>query len=449
MLRELMQPEIIELISKSDWRELRIALSTWPTPEIAELILELPNRDRVLLFRTLHRDISADVFSYLEHEQRDELLRNLTDHETRDLLADLSPDDRTSLLEEMPAKATRRLLNLLSPEDLKEARELLGYPEDSIGRLMTPDFVAVRPEWTIAKALEHLRLFGKDSETVNRIYVTEKNGKLIDDILLRSVILAKETDTISSLLDFNFVSLSAFDDQEEAVRKMEKYDIVAIPVVDSEGKLLGIVTFDDIMDISEEEATEDFQKISAINPVDQSYLIASSFTMWSKRLPWLLGLLFANFITAALITSFSSNITAEAALALAAFIPLLLGTAGNTGTQSSTLIVRSLAIEDIDISDWFKVLKKEMFTGLLLGLALAVLTYLRGFIGDNESLNLTLIISISMIVLVLWANIIGALLPILLAKLKLDPAVISSPFIATFSDITGIIIYFTIAMWLM
>lgn len=447
MLKELMKPEIYELIDNHKWRDLKEILSNWPAPEIAELLLDIDKYGRVLLFRALPRELSSDVFSYFEHDQREILLRELTDQETKELLADMSPDDRTSLLEELPAKATKTLLNLLSPDDLKEARELLGYPEESIGRLMTPDFVAVRPEWTIDKCIEHIRIFGKDSETINRIYITDREGKLIDDIVLRYIILADKDDLVAKLCDYTVVSVSAFDDQEEAVRTMEKYDIAALPVVDSEGKLVGIVTFDDIMDISEEEATEDFQRISAINPVDQTYLNASKWRLTTKRFPWLMGLLFANFVTAAIISMFSETI--EAVVALTFFIPLLIGTAGNTGTQSATLIIRSLAIEDVEIGDWWRVLKKEMFIGLVLGISLGLLTYGRGIIEGHNSFDLAIIISFSMLVLVVWANLIGALLPLILARFNLDPAVISSPFIATFIDITGIIIYFNIANWVL
>lgn len=450
MLKELLKPEIKELIEQRFWTDLKDILQSWPAPEIVELLLDIDDKtDRVFLFRALPREISAEVFSYLEYEQRDNLLYDLTDQETRQLLEDLPPDDRTALLEELPGQVTRRLLNLLNPEDLREARTLLGYPEDSIGRLMTPDFVAVRPEWTVRQALTHIRKFGKHSETVNRIYVTDKTAKLLDDVLLRNIILADESETISNLMDFNVVSVSAFDDQEQAVATMEKYDIAAIPVVDSMGQLVGIITFDDIFDIQEEEATEDFQKISGINPMDQSYLSASIWKLWVKRFPWLLILLFTNFITAGVISHY--RFVLESVVILASFMPLLTGTAGNSGTQSATLIIRSIATGDVHFKDWFKVLRKELIVGLMLGGALAILTYARTLVetAPAGSENLPWVISLSMVILVLWSNMIGSLLPIVLSKLKLDPAVISSPFIATFTDVTGMLIYFNIAIWLL
>jgi len=446
MLKELLKPEIMELIDDRKWTDLKNGLKDWPTPEIADLLLDIEKPDRVVLFRALPRDISADVFAYLEYEKRDSLLKELTDQETKTLLADMNPDDRTALLEELPDKATRRLINLLSPEDLKEARELLGYPEESIGRLLTPDFVAIRANWTVREALDHIRKFGRDSETLYRIYVTE-NGKLIDDIMLRYLILSDESTPISDLMDYTCVRLSAYDDQEEAVRTMERYDISALPVVDSEGKLVGIVTFDDIMDVYSEEVTEDFQRISGINPVDQSYLHASVLKLWSKRIPWLLGLMFANFITAAVISVYAEVL--EVIIALSFFIPLLIGTAGNTGTQSATLVIRSLAVEEFPTGTWLKILIKELLIGLLLGFILGVITYIRGIIGEHGSLDLAIIISLTMVVLVIWANLLGAVLPLLLSKMKLDPAVVSSPLVATLVDVTGIVIYFNIAIWLL
>jgi magnesium transporter len=445
MLKELLKPEIKELIDKRSWNDLKNVLDTWPAPEVADLLLDIDKSDRVLLFRVLPRDLSADVFTFFDHDERDDLLREMTNQETRILLSELDPDDRTELLAELPSKATRRMLNLLNPEDLKEARQLLGYPEDSIGRLMTPDFVAARPDWTVAKTLEQIRRFGKDSETINRIYIIDKSGKLLDDIMLRYIILSDADKKISELMDYNVVSVSAFDDQEEAVRSMERYDIGALPVVDSQEQLVGIVTFDDVIDVQAEEATEDFQKTSAINPVDQSYMSAGIFKLWWKRIPWLFVLLIANSITAGFMSNFEEALQAQ--LALIYFIPLLIGTAGNSGTQSATLVIRSIALGSLQLKDWWRVLKKELTVGLLLGIVLGMLTFLGGYIHKDGSVNLAIVISLSILVMILWANIIGSLLPLILEKLGLDPAVISSPFIATLIDVTGLLIYFNIAIW--
>ncbi|MBX3043029.1 MAG: magnesium transporter [Candidatus Kapabacteria bacterium] len=447
MLKELLKPEIHELIYTRNWTDLREILCSWPPPEIVDLFLDVEKTDRVLIFRALPREVAAEVFSYLDGDQKDTFLVDLTDQETRNLLADLPPDDRTELLEELPSKVTRRLMSLLDPDDLKEARELLGYPEESVGRRMTPDFVAVRSYWTIHKALHHIRKFGKDSETINRVYVTDKSGKLLDDIKLRSIILAEEDASISDLMDYNVVSLSAFDDQEKAVKMLEKYDLIAIPIVDSLGVLVGIVTFDDVMDISEEETTEDFQKIGGMNPVEQSYQSAGVFKLWFKRVPWLIALLFANFLTVQAIEHFDWVYMQMVALAL--FPTMLIGTAGNSGTQSATLIIRSIAVEGLNFDHWFEVMKKEIMVGLLLGLTLGAIAFLRGYLIDDPGHKIAIIVGLSMVVMVLWANLVGGLLPLFLNKMKFDPAVISSPFMATLIDFTGMIIYFNLSIWIL
>lgn len=444
MLKELLKPDIEELINLRLWTDLREVLELWPPPEIAEFLLNIKKYDRVLLFRALGRELSSEVFSYLEYEQRDELLKELTDQETREILEDLSPDDRTSLLEELPAKVTLRMLNLLSGEDLKEARYLLGYPEDSVGRRMTPDFVAIKEDWTIKQALEHIRKFGIDSETIYRIYIVDNGGKLIDDILLRNIILCDENDNVSKLMDFNVVALSAFDDQEKAVNVMEKYDLSALPVVDSKGLLVGIITFDDVFDIYKEESTEDIQKLGGINPVYQSYVSSSALKLYSKRIPWLLGLLCASFVSATLIKHYDP--VNQAFLILASFIPMLIGSAGNTGTQSSTLIIRALSTNDIDSDDWLLVIRKEFFLGALLATTLSSIVFLGGMILGENSFIIAKVVAISMFAMIIWANLIGSLLPMFLAKLKLDPAVISNPLISTILDSTGIIIYYNVAV---
>ena len=447
MLKELLRPEIEDIIKQRRWKDLRIGLEGWEPAEIAELLLEIEKEYKVLLFGALPREVSTQVFSYIDSDERDQLLNDLTDGETRRLLADMSPDDRTSLLEELPAKVTKSLMNMLSAEDLKEARYLLGYPEESIGRLMTPDFVTVHPDYTIKEAIEHIRKFGKDSETIYRVYVIDDNGRLIDDILLKNLILSDENILISELMDDSFLSLSAFDDREEAVRMLEKYDVLALPVVDSNGYIVGIVTFDDIYDVSEEETTEDFQRTSGINPLDQSYLSASIWKLYGKRIPWLLAMVFANFITASVISHY--DYVTVAFVSLVAFIPLLTGTGGNSGTQSATLIIRGIATDDIRYKDWLIVFRKELVVGLLLGVSLAVVAFARGFLESDNGLDLAWVISISLIVLILWSNIIGSLLPILLHKMNLDPAVISGPVITTIVDVSGLLIYFNIAIYMM
>jgi len=275
--------------------------------------------------------MSTEVFAYLDGEEENALLTDLTDEELRELLSRLRPDDRTNLFEELPGQATQKLLNLLTPEDLREARWLLGYPEESVGRLMTPDYVAVRPEWKIEEALNHIRERGRDSETVDAIYVTDADWKLLDALSLRRFILADPQVSVVEIVDYTFESLSAFAAREQAVRMMQRYDLSVLPVVDSLGVLVGIVTFDDVLDVAQEEATEDFHKAGGVVPLRKSYLNTSVFALYRKRIGWLVGLVFANLFSGAAIALFEDAIAA--AVTLVFFLPLLIGSAGNAGSQ--------------------------------------------------------------------------------------------------------------------
>ncbi|MEX0686393.1 MAG: magnesium transporter [Balneolales bacterium] len=441
MMNELIKPEILELIKNQKWTDLRESVEDWPVPEVADLMYELEKADRVLFFRILPRSLSSELFSYLEPENQNELLIDLTDEETRHLLANLRPDDRTALLDELPGQITQRLLNLLSPQDLKEARLLLGYPEESVGRLMTPDYLAVRPGWTIAQAIDHIRKLGKKSETINVIYVTDRSWKLIDALELQQFILADPEQKVEDLMDDAYIAISAFDDREVAVQMMQRYDKVVLPVVDSEGVLLGIVTIDDVFDVAQEEATEDFHKGAAVAPLKTSYRDATIFSLFSKRIPWLIILVFVNLLSSGVIDAFEHVLAS--ALALAFFIPLLIGSGGNTGAQSATLMVRAIATGDIQLSQWLRTVGKEVFVGIALGVIMGIASWVLGYFYGGWKIGL--IVGTSMVGIVLAANIIGTLLPFLMTKVNIDPAVASSPLITTIVDATGLLIYFSIA----
>ncbi len=441
MTEDLVVTEIKTLIGKHSWKEISQRVSGWPDPEVADLLLHLEKTDRVLLYRSLHRKKAADVFAHLDHEHQDSLLQELGAEDTRHLLANLSPDDRTSLLEELPAQVTQRLLQLLSPEDMEEARQLLGYPEESIGRLMTPDYVAVRPDITVAEALDSMRRAGKDRETFNIIHVTDPNGKLLDSLRLRRFILADPNATVESIMDFKFVSLSAFDDREQAVRMIRRYDLYALPVVDSDGILMGIVTMDDVMDVAEEEVTEDFHKAAAVSPLDMPYSRASSAFLYRKRIGWLTVLLGVNLISAIVVVSYEE--TLEAFLVLATFMPLVVACGGNAGAQSATLMVRALATGDVKPNLWIPPFLKELAVGGLLAVSMGVLSYALGFYRGGADIGL--VIGISMVAIIIIANLIGVVLPFTLTKFKMDPAVASSPLITSLMDAIGLLIYFWMA----
>jgi magnesium transporter len=452
MLKELLTPEILELIESRSWAAIREVLQTWSPAEIADFMMGVNKQDRVFLYRALGRDSGVEVFSYLEPDDQDQLLVDLTDQETRDLLAELPPDDRTDLLDELPGTVSHRLLSLLSPEDLREARWLMGYPEESVGRFMTPDFVAVRAGMTVKEAIDHIKRNGQDSETINRIYVLDERGSLLDDIMLRTIILADETTFIRDLMDQNVVSLSAFDDQEEAVRMMEKYDLPAIPVVDSTGILVGIVTFDDIFDIAQEETTEDIQKIGGMEALDDTYRATDIIELVRKRAGWLSILMVSELLTTSALAFFEGTIERAAVLVL--FIPLVMSSGGNSGSQAATLIIRALALDEIHLQDWWLVMKREIVSGFLLGLILGAIGFARielwamagaTTFGPHHFL-VAVTVALALVGIVLWGTIAGSMLPLALKRLGFDPAVSSAPFIATLVDVFGIVIYFAVAI---
>ncbi len=454
MIKELLLPEIQELISAHKWAELRDIMEEWPVAEIADLMMDQEQTERVVFFRILPRHLSSDVFAYLDTEYQNELIDDLNAEETRHLLANLAPDDRTMLLGELPGQVTQRLLNLLSPQDLKEVRQLLGYPEDSVGRLMTPDYVAVRPNWTIAQAIDHIRQMGKTSETINVIYVTDTSWILIDALDLSALILAKPDELISDIMDEQFVSITASEDREVAVDMLKKYDKIVLPVVDSSGILLGIVTVDDLLDVAEEEATEDFQKMGGVSALDTSYLNADIWTLFKKRSGWLAVLFFGQMFTASAMERFETELSTL--LALAIFIPLIISSGGNSGSQATSLIIRAMAVGDIELKDWWKVMRREAIVGLILGVFLSVIGLLRvlsweyfGFYDyDGSGMLIALTVAVALVGVVSWGSLVGSMLPFLLRRLNLDPATSSAPFVATLVDVTGLLIYFSAAQWM-
>jgi magnesium transporter len=450
MLKELLGQEIEELIRNKDYNNLKEAIAHWEPSEVTDLLLGLPQLDQTLLFRLLKRQKAADVFSILHAEQQQQLLENLTNDHIRTLLDELDPDDRTKLFEELPAQITQKLMNLLSPEDLREARKLLGYPEDSIGRLMTPDFVAIRPEWKVGRALDHIREHGRDAETVNVIYVVDDDGKLIDDLRLRTLILAAPDKIVDSVMDRHFVALSAYDDQEIAARAMQDYDRVALPVTDSEGVLLGIITVDDILDVIEEETTEDIHKLGGLEAIETPYLNTPFSMLIKKRARWLVLLFLGEMLTAGAMGYFQNEIARAVVLAL--FVPLIISSGGNSGSQAATLIIRAMAVGEITLKDWWRVMHREVFSGLVLGTILGAIGFFRIMIWQylfslygQYWLMVALTVALALIGVVMWGTLSGSMLPFLLRRCGADPAASSAPFVATLVDVTGLVIYFSLA----
>ncbi len=437
-----------KLIEDKNWRALKEAISEWYPSDIADLLSEIDIDDAIIIFRLLPPDLQSDVFSELDSELQEEMLKNLTNENIKAMINELDPDDRTELFEEMPPNLTRRLINLLSPEERKEALQLLGYPDDSVGRLMTPEYVAIKANWTIEKAMEHIRKFGKDAETIDIVYVVDDKWHLLDDIPIRRLLLANPKETVESIMDRHFVSITATSDQEEAIKLFEKYNLLALPVTDTEGHLLGIVTVDDIIDTLREEQTEDFTKFSAIEAESVGLDFITNIKdvpvskLFRARITWLITLLFMDLVTGGIIQGFESMIAKY--VVLITFLPVLVDTAGNAGSQSATLVIRALALGTVKMRDWFYLLGRELLVGGLLGLVMGAGISIMGFVRSKSILIVKVVVT-SMIVNVIVGSLIGVLLPFIFTKLKKDPATASTPLITTLADILGTGIFLSIA----
>ena len=451
MLSKLLMPEIESLIAERKLSILKEILSDWTPADIADLIIDLPEQDKVIVFRVLPVELATDTFEHLEFDTQEELLKAMGNEEVAAILNDMSPDDRTALLEELPGTSAKRLIQLLSAEERKVAQTLLGYPENSVGRLMTPDYIAVKQDWTVSETLEFIRKNGADSETLNVIYVVDSRGKLIDDIRIREVILSPLDKMISDLMDEHFTALNVHDHQERAVDVFKKYDRVALPVVDNHGILIGIVTVDDVLDVAEEEATEDIQKIAGVSALEEPFPTIPIFSMVKKRAIWLTILFVAQILTAIAMGFFGDEISK--AVVLSIFIPLVISSGGNSGSQAATLVIRAMAVGEIVLSDWWLIMRREIISGLMLGSILGIIGFLQVAILANifhviSSFWVLIGITVffSLIGIVLWGTISGSMLPFILKKLGADPATSSAPLIATLCDVTGLVIYFSVAV---
>lgn len=450
MLGELLRPEIEEMLAARHFAGLREALADLPPADIADLFADLPSEQVAVLFRILPRAQATDVFEYLPVDVQESALRAMGQEDVAAVLNEMDPDDRTALLEEMPGEAAQRLINLLSPEERRIASKLLGYPEESIGRRMTPDYVAVREDWTISHVFSHLRQVGKDKETLNVVFVTDERGRLIDDIALRQLVLADPNDLVKDIMDGHFPFLRAYDDQEEAVRTFKKYDRSVLPVVDSSNILVGIVTVDDVLDVAEQEETEDVQKMAAVQALDEPYLATPFSVMIRKRAGWLLALFAGELLTATAMGYFEHEIARAVVLAL--FVPLIISSGGNAGSQGATLVIRALALGEVTLGDWWRIMRREVMSGLALGSILGIVAFMRiafwpwrlSMYGEHYLL-VAFAVGTSLVGVVMWGTLSGAMLPIIMRRLGFDPAVSSAPFVATLVDVTGLVIYFLTA----
>jgi magnesium transporter len=451
MSSTLADSTVDELLQARDWPALGGHLAVYPPAYIANVLADLADRDRLALFRALPRAEAYRSFPYLPRFQRQVLLRDLDAEETSGLMAALPPDVRTRVLGNLPAAATDRLLGTLGAEDVALARRLLAYPRDSVGRLMTPEVCAVRPESTIGEALDHIRRVGHDAETLDMIYVVDERGVLLDDLRLRLFVLADPAAPVSSIMDHRFVALRATDDRREAVRLMNEHQRVALPVLETDGTLVGIVTVDDMLQVAERDATAEIQRLGGSEALEAPYMTIDLRRMIRKRAGWLSALFLGEMLTATAMGYFEDEIARAVVLAL--FVPLIISSGGNSGSQATSLVIRAMALGEVRLRDWARVLLREAPTGIILGAILGVIGLVRilawqfaGFSDYGEFyFRVALTVFLSLIGVVLFGSLAGSLLPFVLRRLGFDPASASAPFVATLVDVSGLIIYFTVA----
>ncbi|RZA02620.1 MAG: magnesium transporter [Sphingobacteriaceae bacterium] len=450
---EEMVEQIELLLEQEDTTQLQEYLNNLNISDVEELIDEFPEHGP-LFINTLSINRAVNVFRILDFPTQERIIKKLPGNKLSEIISELPPDDRTALFSELHGDAVKALIQQLSAADRKEALSLLGYDEDSVGRLMTPDYIAVKKSWDVNRVLTHIRQFGKNSETIDVIYVLGDKGVLLDDIRIREILLVDPDTKISQLMDGRLISLKATDPQEEAINVFRMNNRVALPVTDDENILLGIVTIDDILWIANEEYTEDIQKIGGTQALNEPYLDINLFKLVKKRVGWLIILLLGEMLTTVAMGYFQYEL--EKAVILALFIPLIISAGGNTGSQASTLIIQAMALGEVTIEDWWRVMRREIISGLLLGLTLGIIGFLRIAISTEFTdaygphwISLAFTVGFSLVGIVLWGSLMGSMLPLLLKKLGADPATSSAPFVATLVDVTGLIIYFSIAVMFM
>jgi magnesium transporter len=457
MSLELEQPGLLEqfesIIQTEDKLQIREFLDDQNISDVAQLIEEFPDYEsQIIANMSVHR--AASVFKILDLSFQKRIIHELPANTTATLLNELRADDRTDFLEELPSNVVRELIKLLDPDERKITLSLLGYPENSIGRLMTPDYVYVYPWNTIEEVFTTIRKYGKDSETINVIYVINEKGELLDDIRIREFILNPPNKKVEELMDERFVSLHPEDDQETASEVFKMNNRVALPVVSRSNKLLGIVTIDDMLWVAEEEFTEDMQKMGGTAALEEPYLDVPIFKLYKKRIFWLIILFVGETLTIAAMANFQK--TLEQVLVLSTFIPLIISSGGNSGSQAATLIIQALALGEIRVQDWWRIARREIVSGLMMGLTLGVVGFLIIFGGHQifglfgeHFIRIGFAIGTAIIGVVLWGTMMGSMLPLLLKRLGADPATSSTPFIATLVDVTGLLIYFGTAFLLL
>ncbi len=449
LLSRLITPDIEKMLAEKNFKDLREALIELDPVDIAESINVLTPEERTVVFRILPRSISADVFEQLPFTEQEEILVSMGREQVAGILNEMDPDDRTQFLEELPGKVTRRLLELLTPEERSVAVNLLGYPEESIGRMMTPEYLAIHKDWTVKETLAFIRKSGHDKETINILYVLDDHDELIAYLKIRSLIFENPKEHIREIMNTQVIALHAFDDQETASEAMMRYDLPVLPVVDSDGTLVGIVTSDDVLDVIVEETTEDIHKMGGMAALEEPYFHASFFTLVQKRAGWLFVLFLGAMLIVTVLEKFDGVI--QKFVILTFFLPLVISSGGNSGSQAATLVIRALAVQDITLKDWFRVFLRELLSGLMLGAFLSGIILLRIIVWPPENsavpfFQLAQIVTLSVAAVVVCGTLIGSMLPFMLHALRFDPALSSTPLVATICDTIGVFIYYTLSM---
>ncbi len=434
--------EVREMLTHKEFNKLKQLLAEMNSADISNILDELEKEEAIKLFRILSKEQAGETFSYMETDMRQKLIQDLTDSELRNVLDELFMDDTVDLIEEMPSNVVTRILRTVNKNDRKVINELLKYPEDSAGSIMTTEFVDLKSSMTIREAIDRIRKIGVDSETINTCYVLTTTRKLVGTVSIREILLANENDIIKDLMETNIISVITTEDQEEVAKTFDKYDLYALPVVDNENRLVGIVTVDDAINVIQDETSEDFEKMAAITPNENGYFQTSVFKHAKNRILWLLILMLSATITGSIITNYEEAF--QVVPILVAFIPMIMGTGGNCGAQSSTLIIRGLATDEIALKDVLKVLWKEIRVAVLVGILLAIVNAIRIYF-QYEDLKIATTVGLTLIVTAILAKMLGCLLPIIAKKFKLDPAIMASPLITTLVDTFSILVYFQIA----
>jgi magnesium transporter len=429
----------------------RIELADKHPNDIAETIHGMESHEQTITFLLLPGELKGEVFAYLDEPTQETILQSLGSREIAEVLQSMPPDDRTQVFSNFPDTLIKGAVNLLPERERKVALSLIGYEEGSVGRMMTPYYIQVKKHWTVEQTLRHIKRVGKKAETLNFVYVVDDDFKLIDDIHIGKVLMAEESQSIESLMDYHYINLTTTQNKEDAIELFEKYDRAALPVVSENGVLVGIVTFDDVLDVMEKRDTEDIQKFGGLEALDLPYTQTPIGEMVKKRAGWLIILFISEMLTASAMGYFQAEI--EKAVVLALFIPLIISSGGNSGSQAATLIIRAMALKELTLKDWWYVMKREILSGVLLGSILGLIGFIRILIWQETHfynygvhwLYVGVSVGVSLIFIVLWGTLSGSMIPFALKKLRLDPATSSAPFVATLVDVTGIIIYFMIA----